>query len=103
MPGEWPSQAFSGRWNGPNPDEPKPRITDCGWIGEDARGVWIARDPNVAVLEHPGLWPVLDEWDAGLRDLTREDLDSKSSYHYTAKLHLAVAQAREDRRGRQTD
>lgn len=75
---------------------------DCGWIGEDQNGVWVKRDPHVALLDFPHLWPIVSEWTAGLRELTPEDARTKSAYEYTAKLHMVVAQARKDENNRGT-
>ena len=75
------------------------KYVNLGWIGEDGQGVWIARDPQVALLDFPALWPVLAEWDSGLREMTPEDYRTKSAYQYTAKLHMAIAMARNEKNG----
>lgn len=72
--------------------------SDCGWIGEDADGVWIARHPDIALAEHPRLWDAITEWQCGARDLTQADIDTMSSMHVEARCVLLSAQARAEYR-----
>lgn len=72
---------------------------DFGWIGEDLSGAWIAKHPQLALLDSPDLWDVWSRWRLGLRKV-----DDTSTEHDIIAYHVMDAadgrrQVAEARRG----
>lgn len=64
---------------------------DCGWIGEDADGIWCSRDPYCAALEDPAVWPVLLAVWSGDVEVTRRDREELAACDFILKAHAAAA------------
>lgn len=80
-------------------DENDDPSVDHGWIGADARGVWITEDPEYSLaLRCPDLYDVVDDFWLGHRELTRDDLSRLTARQYYAKLAMVQAHAREEAR-----
>lgn len=89
---------FTNRWDPRTDYSAIDNDDDCAWIGEDREGIWSCVHPMTALASEPELWPAWIEWQSGLRDMTREDFDTKSNFDFEAKLTLACAHAREEQR-----
>jgi hypothetical protein len=69
---------------------------DLGWIGEDAEGVWMTRHPIAALAEFPELNSILARWEAGQRELTREDYLEMSCCEWDALAIMQCSRQRKD-------
>lgn len=85
-----PERSFAKRW------DPRPGAApvDLGWIGEDSDGVWTTLHPDAALLDHPELWGVVAEFNAGMQEMTAEDQRTKSAFEFQAKLTMVAALGR---------
>ena len=82
---------YSPRWD-PREDCVE---SDHDWIGEDRDGVWMCRHPTAALRESPAIWPISIEIESGLGDITESDFQTKSNYHFEAKMSMVGALHRE--------
>ena len=64
---------------------------DCGWVGEDADGIWCTRDPYCAALEDRTVWGVLLAVWSGDVEITRRDREELAACDFTLKAHAAAA------------
>lgn len=71
---------------------------NCGWCGEDAQGLWFARDPYCALLEDPEVWPVYLAISSGETEVTQHDRESLSAFDFALKAHAVAALNRAERR-----
>ena len=84
------SSSFAARWDPKGDTTPR----DFGWIGVDSEGVWMKIDPSAALSQRPDLWPVVDAFRyGGQTELTREDWDELSAFHFEAKRVMVAARA----------
>lgn len=81
--------------------DPRP---DCegsvnlGWCGEDAQGLWFARDPYCAALDDPNVWPVYLALVAGDTEITQQDREHLSAFDFALKAHGVAAIHRAERK-----
>jgi len=68
---------------------------DCGWIGEDASGVWLSVHPDVALAQDPGYWRVLSRWRlTNKRDITARIFERSSAWFLEAWAEMLGAHYR---------
>src|SRR5262245_12515193 len=75
--------AYAKRWD---KREDFKREIDCGWIGEDASGVWSRIHPHAALIEDDMLHDAVNEFWLGQTELTQSDYETKSNVEYQVKL-----------------
>lgn len=90
-----PGARWAEQWD-PRPEYAEP--IDCGWVGEDAGGVWLRRHPEAALVDDEALWGIVERWRLGQREVTREDLETLSAWQVEAMGVLIGADQREQRR-----
>ena len=85
------SSDINARWD-PLPASQSERV-DLGWIGEDARGVWLALHPETALINH---LDVADLYERQRQhpEITAADRDTLSAWEYTLALEYAAAWSR---------
>ena len=67
---------------------------DCGWIGEDADGIWLMRHPEAVLAERPELWWTVHQWQMG----QREPIDGLSNHETEQLATMCGAYGREQER-----
>lgn len=90
LPGCDAEARFATSWDPLDDFEP----SDYGWIGEDARGVWTKRHPNISLLDFPKLWAVVDEFSYGNQEIAAGEYWERSAYELEARITLAMALSR---------
>lgn len=95
--GEIMPSSYAIRWDKRDEFTPSDR-DDCEWIGEDAQGVWMRRNPVVALSMHPRLIGIMADWHAGACEMSRDDLRRMSAYEIDATSVMLAARARAEMR-----
>jgi len=90
-----PGAQWADRWD-PRDEYSEP--IDCGWIGEDAQGIWTRRHPEAALAEDESLWPMVDEWRLGQRELSAAKVERASNFEIEALVVMIAADQREQMR-----
>lgn len=90
-----PGRRFDAQWD---PREKPGAPVDLGWIGEDARGVWLTRHPGAALADAPELWGPVAGYQEGRIDIQPSDAQELSAHDFNAKMTLLEAYRREERR-----
>lgn len=76
-------------------------ITPCGLMRETNEGVQSKLHPVALLAAEPLLWGTVSRWNAGQRELTRDDYDRLSKFELAAKVAMVAAANRKAYGGRE--
>lgn len=71
---------------------------DCGWIGEDAEGIWMRRHPIAELVRHPVLWDSITACQAGCIAVDDVMMRDSSNIEIEVRLIYGAARDREESR-----
>lgn len=88
---------IGGRWAEQWDAQERYMTADYGWIGEDAKGVWVCRHPEASLLEDPALWGPVNLFRLAHHELTPDLVARLSNFEVEALATMIGAQQREQR------
>ncbi|OUU80663.1 MAG: hypothetical protein CBC38_00820 [Gammaproteobacteria bacterium TMED78] len=87
---------FSKCWD-PREDAPKIDSLGLSWAQETPRGIQLKRHPEIAILDYPEEFEMVDRWRSSTsRDLTPDHYDTWSNFAIECWLTMTGATRREE-------